>query len=205
MDPFTAIGLAGNIVQFVDFTGKLISGTLTWYHGNNSEHVEMETLTEDIRCLAEKTRSPDTSAEGMDKTLRTFSDQCIEVSDGLLRMLRSLKVDGKNKAWESFYKTLKQEWKRKDIRVPRERLDRIRNHLTTHLMKRQHSEIIERLDLLSANNKRLEIDRTQEIIQLQRAVEKVVPRSGEYGHREYDDKGLVATQCSGRKGKRVCN
>ena len=31
MDPLSAIGLAGNIVAFVEFTSKLISGTIEIY------------------------------------------------------------------------------------------------------------------------------------------------------------------------------
>ena len=45
MDPFYALGLAGNVIQFVDFGGGLLSGSLELYKsvdGTSSTNKELE-------------------------------------------------------------------------------------------------------------------------------------------------------------------
>jgi hypothetical protein len=62
MDPLTAVGLAGNIVQFVDFTGKLISATQKLYvseSGANAENLELEGLAQNLQQLAERDTPPE--------------------------------------------------------------------------------------------------------------------------------------------------
>jgi hypothetical protein len=35
LDPITAVGVAGNIIQFVDFGSKLVSNSISFYHGQD--------------------------------------------------------------------------------------------------------------------------------------------------------------------------
>ena len=59
MDPLTAAGLASNIVQFVEFTTKILSGARRLYtstSGAIEENQKLESLTENLRELAERTR-----------------------------------------------------------------------------------------------------------------------------------------------------
>lgn len=58
MEPPVAVGLAGNIVQFVDFAGRLISGTKQLYQDSDPAFLEIETLRKDMKRLAELTRPP---------------------------------------------------------------------------------------------------------------------------------------------------
>jgi hypothetical protein len=98
MDPLTAVGLAGNIIQFVDFAGKLVPGAVTLYNGPKLENLEMETLIEDIKMLAQTTRTLlGLSKEG--QLLQTLSNQCLEVYDALLSVLQSPKVKGNRKVF----------------------------------------------------------------------------------------------------------
>jgi hypothetical protein len=176
MDPLTAVSLAGNIVQFVDFASKLISGARTLYNGEAAENVEIQTLTKDIRTLAEKTRPPDNPQrllEENDVTLKILSDQCIALSDELLSMLQSLKTTSEHNVLESFYRALKSEWKRKDIKALQQRLDRVSIQLGTHSTARRHDDVIRRLDDLAAQNELLMVNRTKEITKLKTDVEDV--------------------------------
>ncbi len=54
MDPFAAIGLAASIVQFLDFSQKLVSGTLELYRavgGATSSNTLLEYITKDLNQL----------------------------------------------------------------------------------------------------------------------------------------------------------
>jgi hypothetical protein len=112
MDPLTALGLASNIVQFVDFTSKLISTTQNLYvssSGAKDEHLELEILARNIQDLAEHAKSRLGGVSGPailskeDGTLLDLSDQCIEVSNQLLSLLESVKVKGQHRGWDSFH------------------------------------------------------------------------------------------------------
>ena len=63
MDPLTALGLAANIVQFVDFTSKLLSEAHERYKsGSTADHNDINLLTSDLETLAEDIRSGATSS-----------------------------------------------------------------------------------------------------------------------------------------------
>lgn len=49
LDPFTALSLAGNIVQFVDFSSKLVNEASEIYRsGSTKANDELETVTNDL-------------------------------------------------------------------------------------------------------------------------------------------------------------
>ncbi len=57
MDPITAVGAAGNIIQFLDFGLKLASKAQEIYKSNNSalsENNDMEVLAEGLAKLTTK-------------------------------------------------------------------------------------------------------------------------------------------------------
>jgi hypothetical protein len=59
MDPLSALSLAGNIVQFVDFGLKLLSGAVELYKspsGTLAAHHELELVTTDLSALVIKLR-----------------------------------------------------------------------------------------------------------------------------------------------------
>jgi len=109
MDPLTALGLASNIVQFVDFTTKLISTTRKLYNsssGAKDEHAELQLLARNIREYASR-MDEDAVLKGKDTAeasqLFELSRQCIEVSNHLLSVLESVWVKGQHRGWTSFY------------------------------------------------------------------------------------------------------
>ena len=55
MDPLTALGLAGNIVQFIDFSCKILSDSYEIYRaGSTSEHEEIDFIATDLSTLADR-------------------------------------------------------------------------------------------------------------------------------------------------------
>jgi hypothetical protein len=74
MEALAAIGLVGNIVQFVDFSGELIAKSVQLYHsydGALPENVDIEVVTKHLVVLIKK-----------------LEDDAIRVGDGALRTSR---------------------------------------------------------------------------------------------------------------------
>lgn len=66
MDPLTALGLAGNIVQFIDFSCKILSDSYEIYRaGSTSEHEEINFIATDLSTLADRIQHGLGSASGL--------------------------------------------------------------------------------------------------------------------------------------------
>lgn len=94
MDPFTAIGLASDIVQFVDFSSTLVSGAREIYSsasGARTEHDEADLAIDRLRDLTRRlprvvpiqTLTPD------DRRLLSLKTGCEGVSDELEKILEA--------------------------------------------------------------------------------------------------------------------
>jgi len=187
MDPLVATGLAGNVVQFVDFSYKVVSTARKLYKsagGTIAENQELEALARDLCELAKKDnvktlskyirdvippktkRQPDDEDFREDEIIRQLSQQCIDISEDLIRVLQLLKVKRDNRAWESVYQALKSVWKQDDIDTLLLRLDRIRDQLNTRLNRKHQAQMERRFDNLAATNAGLEANRAREIKEL---------------------------------------
>lgn len=130
MEVLAAIGLAANIIQFVDFSGKLISkaneiqksGT-----GALAENINIEAATNDLALL--RTKVHDSAESTDDTTLRELCQSCDAVATELLTVLGTVKVHGKQSKWKSFRQALKSVWSKEDIALLEQRLARFRDEL----------------------------------------------------------------------------
>ncbi|KAI9772557.1 MAG: hypothetical protein M1840_000762, partial [Geoglossum simile] len=130
MEVLTAIGLVGNIIQFVDFGGKLISKTAEIQKsgiGALVENINIETATNDLVLLS--TKLHDSANSAGDTALRDLCQSCDTVATELLTVLRSVKVHGEQNKWKSFRKALRSVWSKEDIALLEQRLARFRDEL----------------------------------------------------------------------------
>lgn len=147
MDPFTSLGLAGNIVQFVDFgwrlfhaAGEISSSAL----GSTYENQELGHIATHLQALCKKLRDSSRSdpvtglSESADPELLTLARNCKSTGENLLMALQSLqaKDDGKAKRWKSFRVALKSVWKKKDIDSMCTLLEKYKSSVTLHLVHR---------------------------------------------------------------------
>ena len=144
MDPFSAIGLAGNVVQFLDFGGKLASGILELYRsmdGVSSTNKILETITKDITelCagLIHTGRVADnTMASESETWILSLARSCNELGIEFLSVLERLKVKrNRDKKWESAWKALKSVWKEKQILQYERSLNLYQGQISTRLLK----------------------------------------------------------------------
>jgi hypothetical protein len=153
LDPFTALGVAGNIVQFVDYTTRLISKSREIYQsaeGASFEHLDLEVIASNLSRLTEGLRkdlhrhliSPTnghisvsgTSEKRAEIQLGSINAKCAQEADALLAILRDLRVEGKHKKWQSFRQALMTVWKDDQIKGVVSKLSEYRKALDTELL-----------------------------------------------------------------------
>ena len=169
MEALAAISFTGNILQFVDVTGRLISSTRQIsQQGGNAEHFELESFAREVQELANAVSPEQIPAAGRDGRVDTdpaliaISDSCTAVTNELLAVLDSLRLQEGNRTWESFNKALQTIWKADEIEHLQRRVERIGQTLASYLQR----TISRKLNDLAAENRRLEAARTEEITDL---------------------------------------
>ena len=142
MDPLSSLGLASNLLQFVDFSRKLISGGVELYRsaeGASAANVELENITEDLQELSSKLAVPKAQqGEGTtsvdDEAVRKIAASCQQVSVELILVLQKIKVQSRHRKWDSARQALKSVWKENVIRSYSRRLDDLRSQLVTRIV-----------------------------------------------------------------------
>jgi hypothetical protein len=139
-DALAVISLAGNIVQFVDFSIKLVSTGKELYQSADralKENVELEEVTADLKLLSQTltTSAPSYGIPEGGKSLRKLADTCIQLADELIAHLESLKINtDKNRRWESINKSLQSVWKGSKTKDIEARLGKVKEEVLFHLV-----------------------------------------------------------------------
>jgi hypothetical protein len=143
-ETLAAIGLAGNIVQFVDFGIKVVSKGAHLYQsaeGALKENVELEHIVSDVKMLSQSLTSGaysialNRATSEDEKSLRNLADSCTQLTDELLAILKGIQMDGrKNRKLESIKKSLRSVWEKQRIRDLEDRLSRIKQQVCLHLI-----------------------------------------------------------------------
>jgi hypothetical protein len=97
MEALAAVGLAGNILQFVDFASKVISKSCKLYKLADRvlpKSTETKRVAEDLKLLADKLLDS-TSTSLADVVLSELCVSCKSIADELLTALANLEVKGK--------------------------------------------------------------------------------------------------------------
>jgi hypothetical protein len=140
LDPFSALGLASNIVQFIDFGSKLLS---TGRELRNSAdgvleaNIELEVITKDLVSIDEQLMRSSglltLRTEG-ERALQTLAASCRKDAERLLSILDKFKVSSPSSKWKSLGKGIRILWKKDEVDELLARLDRARSQLNTHLL-----------------------------------------------------------------------
>ena len=148
MDPVSALGLAANVFQLVDFTTKLIARGSEYHHrhkdGGSLQLAELNTAAENLAALTrtldlsklhsldfeDATHSSDRDIilSGLLKT----SDQCRRLAQELSGALEGLTVPAGG--WKSFRQALSSLWSEEKINKLSARLADAREQLVVYLL-----------------------------------------------------------------------
>jgi hypothetical protein len=135
MESLAFIGLIANIVQFVDFSCKLISKSTELHHsydGALAENVDIETTTKHLTILLTKLKD-DASTVG-DGALQKLSLACQKAANDLLVALDKVKVKNRQQKWESIRKALRSVWSKEKIKELEQRLAKFKEELHLHVI-----------------------------------------------------------------------
>ena len=141
LDPFSALGLASNIAQFVDFSSKLISNSYELYKstGHLVETIELKMVANDLSQLTDKLQR--SSQNGLtppgspdEEDLKKLAASCKEIADELLAILRDLGVKSPHQKWQSFRQALRTARKKEKIDALERRINLFRQQITMKLV-----------------------------------------------------------------------
>jgi hypothetical protein len=135
MEALAIIGLVGNIVQFVDFSGKLISKSTELYQSSEgalAENIDIETATNRLVLLNSKLKNAATATG--DNVLENLCQLCITAAEKLLAALDKAKVNGEQQKWKSMRKALRSIWSKEEIGELERRLSKFREELNSHIV-----------------------------------------------------------------------
>ncbi|KAE9366262.1 hypothetical protein N431DRAFT_386517, partial [Stipitochalara longipes BDJ] len=174
LDPLSALSLAGNIIQFVEFGTKLVHGTneiIKSTEGSLEKHVWLEETTSSLGQLSndlaiDTQRGPTASHSKKDEELLNLAISCKHDADDLLATLGDLKAQNPGRKWQSFVQALRSVWKESKIKELERRLNDRRRQLGLQLLARQSEQqwsISNLLHDLELGNKRMNLNRTNQL------------------------------------------
>lgn len=135
MDPVAALGLAGNIVQFVDFSCKIIRDTRSLYGSTTGATAENDIITaiaSDLISLNNALTAP-TASGAIPESVSSLASDCKDVATELLKTLDKIKVQAPHQKWKSFMQALRSVWKKEQVEIFVKGMERLRNETQYHL------------------------------------------------------------------------
>ncbi|KAF4909270.1 hypothetical protein CGCF415_v006132 [Colletotrichum fructicola] len=142
MDPITAVALAGNILQFVQFIGGLLDNTRSLYSsetGTSPDNDHLEGICGRLIAFDINLSQNSSSRSGqthipsrLDRPLNECAAACKQDCESLLRILNGLKVVKSRgpKSWNSFQAALREVWKTNDIEKLKQRIVKHQREMT---------------------------------------------------------------------------
>jgi hypothetical protein len=139
MDPFSVVGLVGNIVQFIDFSCKIVSRSseiLSSATGEPDTHRVLRTVTTDLEKfstnLTSATLPP--SASKAERDIKLLATHCRREANSLISVLNKLQLPDDAGRLPSVYLAMKSLSKQKEINDMRERLADLKSELMLHIL-----------------------------------------------------------------------
>ncbi|KAJ4304927.1 hypothetical protein N0V90_000455 [Kalmusia sp. IMI 367209] len=170
MDPFSALGLASNLVQFVDF-GTRVSGRIyelynsaSGFAANQSEVVDMAAR---LRQLADRlSQATSTVEEGASpivdkKSYMSLLFLCRSTAQDLMDIVEDLKVDKSQRLWSSIRQGFRATRKREQIEQLINRVKTLQDSLNSYLLallQDSQSKVFQGLQNLVNDEARMQIE-----------------------------------------------
>ncbi|KAI4638616.1 hypothetical protein J4E93_009917 [Alternaria ventricosa] len=146
MEALTAIGLIANIIQFVDLGAKLVGSAKEMRDSASGMTVEdksLEEVTIEMRDLTLRLEAPKTRASSQDeRALRLLAQECRELSDQILRLLKKIAPSKPNSTLRSIRSAIRTIKYKDEMRELEEKLAKCRSQLHLHLSRLTKSVIV---------------------------------------------------------------
>ncbi|KAL7930107.1 hypothetical protein V8C35DRAFT_165853 [Trichoderma chlorosporum] len=169
MDPITALGLASNVVQFVDFASKVILSTRAIYTSASGLSKDGDIFGVISNTLT-RLSSAIVTSEGCPEDLLPLCLKAKEVAQDLLAVLEALKPKGERTKLKSFLAAVKEVCGRDKCNALVVKLSMLQSQITLLLQTRISNVVMEIADMIKtreATDARLELKRARELEKLQ--------------------------------------
>lgn len=180
MEALVAVGLASNILQFVDFAKSIVSDTKKFYEnalGAKDEYQDAEGYAQRLQRLAAQVAMPQAPFRGAvsaeEKELKELGERCSQIANELLVATRDVTASSHNDWAQSAKKAIKSRLSSSQIKSLQTRLDRISQQLTGQLLNAQLENTERTLSGMAAENRRLSSRRDEDINHLQEQLQHV--------------------------------
>ena len=142
LEPLAAIGLAGSLVQFVDFCGRIIAEGYSAYqsaNGVSKDNAHLEVVIRDLQAWSKKFNAVQTSPSTLsddEKALQGLRVDCSLLAGELLSILEKLRVKrtGHLRSISAFGKSVRRFHKSDQIKRLSKELDDIRSEINSRLL-----------------------------------------------------------------------
>lgn len=140
LESLAALGLAANIIQFVEFGYNLFSESRELYKASDKpveESVELAIISKALKHMSDNlvATSPSTIEQAQAEAhFQSLAMRCQTIAEELLVALKELQVKGAKGKWQCFRSALKRIWKSQEIENMARKLDSICIHLANCLI-----------------------------------------------------------------------
>lgn len=180
MEALVAVGLASNILQFVDFAKSIVSDAKKFYEnasGAKDEYQDAEGYAQRVQRLAAQVAMPQAPYGGgisvEEKELKELGERCSQIANELLEATRGVTATS-HKDWvQSARKAVKASLSSSQIKSLQGRLDRISQELTGKRFQAQLQNTERALSGMAAEYRWLSSKREEDIRHLQEQLQHV--------------------------------
>ena len=143
MDPLTALSLACNVIQVIDFSATIVTKCKELYKdGASAKTKDIESMAKYLANVSTDLKLPETSpsAESAqqgcqeDEKLLKLAQQCSETADELRCELQKLAIQGTHRKRDAVLKAVKETWNGTIIESIENRLEQHRKTLNTLIL-----------------------------------------------------------------------
>lgn len=143
MDPLSALSVACAVAQFAEFGVKIFSKSNEIFrstNGTTDSDSEVEAITSDMENLtsrilrSQSLQSCSGSLSENEVALMKMCQGCQDISEALLKRLKTFKVQKNARRWECVSKAFLSLWSKTEIQEMKERLESYRRQLDTHIL-----------------------------------------------------------------------
>ncbi|KAI9660684.1 MAG: hypothetical protein M1821_010036 [Bathelium mastoideum] len=177
MDPLSAIGLASNIIGFVEFTSKLVSGAYEIYSSTarmTDEHADLTKVIEDVHVVTRRLGYSAAPAVTDDEAaLIGLIEECRKLSEDLIRALQRLQTKNPRSKRESLHIAWRAMREKSNLESLEKRIDRYRREILDRIVIMMSEDTSSTYKLLqqnmetnqaSASQSRKELQELREIV-----------------------------------------
>lgn len=136
LEAFAALGLASNIVQFADFSCKLVSQTRAIHEsskGVSEQQLDLEVISKELISIID-TLGPASFTEDIGSGLQAIARQCREVAKALSEAVENLRPRKTGTVWRSFVQAMKEAGENGKLKHLVERVGVLQGSLKTQLL-----------------------------------------------------------------------